>query len=81
MVPGPACGLQLPEDLQIMLDRIFMINVTGFMDVHTFEVRRVMKCCIHELLPDGRLVPFCAYNTVGYREQVVAALTGQRDGR
>lgn len=75
-----ACGLQLPEDLQTMLDRIFMINVTGFMDVHTFEVRRVMKCCIHELLPDGRLVPFCAYNTVGYREQVLAALSGRRDG-
>lgn len=74
-----ACGLKLPEDLQTMGDRIFMINVTGFMDVHTFEVRRVMKCCIHELLPDGRLVPFCAYNTVGYREQVLAALTGQRE--
>ncbi len=70
-----ACGLRLPEDLATMLDRIFMINVTGFMDVYTFEVRRVMKCCIHELLPDGRLVPFCAYNTVGYREQVLHALT------
>ncbi len=74
-----ACGLQLPEELQTMLDRIFMINVTGFMDVHNFEVRRVMKCCIHELLPDGRLVPFCAYNTVGYREQVLRDLTGAVD--
>lgn len=70
-----ACGLRVPDDLASMVDRTFMINVTGFMDVHTFEVRRVMKCCIHELLPDGRLVPFCAYNTVGYREQVLAALT------
>jgi len=70
-----ACGLRLPGDLATMLGRIFMINVTGFMDVYTFEVRRVMKCCIHELLPDGRLVPFCAYNTVGYREQVLHALT------
>jgi len=70
-----ACGLRLPDDLPALQDRIFMINVTGFMDVHTFEVRRVMKCCIHELLPDGRLVPFCAYNTVGYRDQVLHALT------
>lgn len=75
-----ACGLQLPGDLQGMVDHIFMLNVTGFMDVHTFEVRRVMKCCIHELLPDGRLIPFCAYNTVGYREQVLEELTGTRDG-
>ncbi len=75
-----ACGLQLPGDLQAMIDHIFMLNVTGFMDVHTFEVRRVMKCCIHEVLPDGRLIPFCAYNTVGYREQVLEELTGTRDG-
>ncbi len=73
-----ACGLQLPEDFTAMLDRIFMINVTGFMDLHTFEVRRVMKCCIHEVTPDGRLIPFCAYNTVGYREQVLHALAGHR---
>ncbi|MBI2972635.1 MAG: radical SAM protein [Armatimonadetes bacterium] len=73
-----ACGLQLPGDLRNLVDRIFMINVTGFMDVHTFEVRRVMKCCIHELLPDGRLVPFCAYNTIGYREQVLHDLTAHR---
>lgn len=73
-----ACGLRLPEDVQTMIDRIFMLNVTGFMDAHTFEVRRVMKCCIHELLPDGRLIPFCAYNTVGYREQVLHDLTGTR---
>lgn len=71
-----ACGLQLPDDLRALIDRIFMINVTAFMDAHTFEVRRVMKCCIHELLPDGRLVPFCAYNTVGYRDQVLRHLAG-----
>lgn len=70
-----ACGMQLPGDVATLLDRVFMINVTGFMDAHTFEVRRVMKCCIHEVLPDGRLVPFCAYNTAGYREQVLHALT------
>jgi uncharacterized radical SAM superfamily Fe-S cluster-containing enzyme len=69
-----ACGVRAPEDVAAMLDGVFMINVTGFMDVHTFEVRRVMKCCIHELLPDGRLVPFCAYNTVGYREQTLRSL-------
>lgn len=26
--------------------------------------------------PDGRLIPFCAYNSVGYREQVREQLTG-----
>ena len=29
-----------------------------------------------EIVPDGRIIPFCAYNSVGYREQVRAQLTG-----
>jgi uncharacterized radical SAM superfamily Fe-S cluster-containing enzyme len=29
-----------------------------------------MKCCVEIATPDGRLIPFCAYNNVGYREDV-----------
>jgi uncharacterized radical SAM superfamily Fe-S cluster-containing enzyme len=28
-----------------------------------------MKCCKEFLLPGGHQIPFCAYNTMGYREQ------------
>jgi hypothetical protein len=35
-----------------------------------------MKCCVVEIVPDGRLIPFCAYNSVGYREQVWESLSG-----
>ena len=35
-----------------------------------------MKCCVEEITPDGRLIPFCAYNSVGYREQVRQQLSG-----
>lgn len=35
-----------------------------------------MKCCVEEITPDGRLIPFCAYNSVGYREQVRADMSG-----
>ncbi len=52
-----------PEDF-------FVIQVHGFMDWHNFEIKRLMKCCVHQLLPDGRAIPFCAYNNLGYREQV-----------
>ena len=31
---------------------------------------------MQEITPDGRLIPFCAYNSVGYREQVRAQMTG-----
>jgi hypothetical protein len=35
-----------------------------------------MKCCVEEITPDGRLIPFCAYNAVGYREQVREQMSG-----
>jgi hypothetical protein len=35
-----------------------------------------MKCCVEQITPDGRLIPFCAYNSVGYREQVREQMSG-----
>jgi hypothetical protein len=37
-------------------------SATRSMDEHTFEVDRIKKCCTHYALPDGRLMPGCAYN-------------------
>ncbi|OGO34256.1 MAG: hypothetical protein A2W35_12040 [Chloroflexi bacterium RBG_16_57_11] len=57
---------------------VFMISVRDFMDPYNFDVKDIHKCCVGVLLPDGRSVPFCAYNSVGYREQVTAQLTRQQ---
>jgi 7,8-dihydro-6-hydroxymethylpterin dimethyltransferase len=46
---------------------VFRLTLTAFLDAHTFDTRRVMKCCLAHLLPSGHLVPFCAYNTL-YRD-------------
>lgn len=43
---------------------IFRITVTSFLDVYNFDVRRVMKCCTHHVLPSGHVIPFCAYNVL-----------------
>ena len=40
-----------------------------------------MKCCKEILLPDGKQVPFCAYNSVGYREQARSQLAARERGR
>jgi uncharacterized radical SAM superfamily Fe-S cluster-containing enzyme len=40
-----------------------------------------MKCCKEILLPDGHQIPFCAYNTVGYREQARAQLADRQKSR
>ena len=38
------------------------IVVKPFMDAYTFDIKRIEKCCIHFILPDKRLIPFCAHN-------------------
>jgi hypothetical protein len=60
--------------------RVFQINIKDFMDAYTFNVKQLMKCCVAVLVPDGRLIPFCAYNTLGYREQVREQLRRRRRG-
>jgi uncharacterized radical SAM superfamily Fe-S cluster-containing enzyme len=40
-----------------------------------------MKCCKEFLLPGGKQIPFCAYNSVGYREQARAQLVAQERDR
>jgi uncharacterized radical SAM superfamily Fe-S cluster-containing enzyme len=71
-----ACGVNLPEALAGITENAFMIVVQDFLDPYTLNVRQLMKCCVEEITPDGRLIPFCAYNSVGYREQVRAQLSG-----
>jgi uncharacterized radical SAM superfamily Fe-S cluster-containing enzyme len=45
-------------------DRIFAVTIEGFMDRWSFDLSRAVRCCIQEALPDGRIVPFCVYNTL-----------------
>ncbi|HYN89915.1 MAG TPA: radical SAM protein [Ardenticatenaceae bacterium] len=72
-----ACQTHLPLSAHTPRDlarHIFMVNTRDFMDPWTFNVKNVMKCCVEFLIPDGRMIPFCAYNSVGYREQVTQSL-------
>ena len=65
---GP--GMDLGYELSHLKDHVFQIAIKDFLDAYTFNVKQVMKCCVGILVPDGRAIPFCAYNSVGYREQV-----------
>jgi uncharacterized radical SAM superfamily Fe-S cluster-containing enzyme len=77
-----ACGLPNGlEDLAGIIDNMFMIMFQDFLDPWTFNQKNVMKCCKEILLPDGKQIPFCAYNNVGYREQARAQLTAQEPER
>ena len=68
-------------DLDKLGDVVFMIMLQDFMDPWTFNQKNLMKCCKEFLLPDGKQIPFCAYNSVGYREQARAQLAAQEPDR
>src|SRR5437660_10229427 len=73
---------RVSDDLLKILERFWSSSApvgsdraaADFMDPWIFNVKNVMKCCVEFLVPDGRMIPFCAYNSVGYREQVAAQL-------
>src|SRR5258707_15698504 len=84
-----ACGL--PESLTVedISGHMLMIMLQDFMDPWTFNQKNLMKCCKEFLLPGGKQIPFCAYNSVGYREQAREQLNameperrrGRKEGR
>lgn len=47
------------------------IGTMHFMDRYNYDLDRVSRCCIHYATPDGKLIPFCTYNSGPvYREKV-----------
>jgi 7,8-dihydro-6-hydroxymethylpterin dimethyltransferase len=76
-----ACGL--PESLTVgdISRHMIMIMLQDFMDPWTFNQKNLMKCCKEFLLPGGKQIPFCAYNTIGYREQARAQLEAMEPER
>ena len=73
---GP--GMDLGHDTSALNKHIFQIAIKDFLDSYTFSVKQVMKCCVGILVPDGRTIPFCAYNSVGYRERIRQELTVEK---
>jgi uncharacterized radical SAM superfamily Fe-S cluster-containing enzyme len=49
---------------QLGAKQLLRITITSFLDAYNFDVRRVMKCCTHHVLPTGHIIPFCAYNVL-----------------
>jgi 7,8-dihydro-6-hydroxymethylpterin dimethyltransferase len=56
-------------DLDTFLDETlrnsFTISCMAFQDSENLDLERLRQCCISVMTPDGRLVPFCAYNLTG----------------
>ena len=45
------------------------IGAMHFMDLYNMDLERIKRCGVHYATPDGRIIPFCTYNTL-YRVEV-----------
>jgi len=52
--------------------RLLFIGMMHFMDKYNYDIERVERCCIHYATPDGRIIPFCAFNVFPeiYRDKI-----------
>ncbi len=54
--------------------KTLFLGMMHFMDDYNYDIERVERCVIHYAMPDGRIVPFCAFNVIPeiYRDKVQA---------
>jgi uncharacterized radical SAM superfamily Fe-S cluster-containing enzyme len=83
VIGGPSLG-----EWDVFLERkrthTFCISGMAFQDAWTLDLERLRDCYIHTASPDGRLVPFCAYNLTDrqgrslYRQTSTASVDAQK---
>lgn len=49
----------------------FSVSGMAFQDAWTLDLERLRDCCIHTVGPDGRIIPFCAYNLTNREGQAL----------
>jgi len=57
------------DSLGNFMDEMLMVGMMHFQDPYNFDLERLERCGIHYAVPDGRIIPFCAMNTL-YRTEV-----------
>lgn len=60
------------RSLSVMHHKTLFVGLMHFMDKFNYDIERVKRCCIHYAQPDGRIVPFCAFNVFPewYRDKI-----------
>lgn len=56
------CSNSWDNLLQQLKTYAFSISGMAFQDVWNLDIDRLKNCCIHVVSPEGKLIPFCAYN-------------------
>ena len=68
MFPPGRPALDLRERQKIAERSVKAVYIHSHMDEETFDVTRIMKCCVGVPAADGGNIPTCAYNVL-YREK------------
>jgi 7,8-dihydro-6-hydroxymethylpterin dimethyltransferase len=61
------CCLPQIQGSSLKYDNVFRVLIMQFIDAWNFDVRAMKKSCVHIAQPDGRLIPFEAFNLL-YRD-------------
>ncbi|MFC1875214.1 radical SAM protein [Chloroflexota bacterium] len=68
------CNLPFISRVRHLKRHVFTIVIQDFGDPYSMDLNVLQKCCIGVLIPDGRMIPFCAYNSLGYRQKIRSML-------
>jgi len=77
------CLPQVDAPATLTYENVFRVLIVQFMDRHSLDIRALKKSCIHIAEPDGRLIPFEAYNVFyrGRQRDRLAALRATLDAQ
>lgn len=71
------CCLPAVAGTDLTYANVFRVLIMQFIDAWNFDVRAMKKSCVHIVQPDGRLIPFEAFNLL-YRDARAETLAARR---
>jgi len=60
------------NSLRELQHKSLFLGMMHFQDLYNYDIERVKRCVIHYAQPDGKIVPFCAFNVIPqwYRDKI-----------
>ena len=56
------CLPRVEAPAELSYENVFRVLIVQFMDAANLDLRALKKSCVHIVQPDGRLIPFEAFN-------------------
>ena len=63
-LPGDLLEQPVEDRSRFVQENFFHLTVVSFLDGWNFDLNRACRECVHILQPDGRKMPFSAFNTI-----------------